>query len=100
MNKPAPNIKGDLEISHDKNGIFIGGTPSGLKSLSNLLKWLAELDQEIENMPDGEREHVHLHVKNGNYGSLTKFSEETEICRLDAKGNGALPDYYKKKKNT
>ena len=51
INKPLPNIKGDLEISHDKNGIFIGGTPNGLKSFSNLLKWLAEFDQEIGNMP-------------------------------------------------
>jgi len=97
-NKPSPSIEGELEISHGENGIFIGGTPKGLKSLAKVLNWIAEFDQEIVNMPDGERTHIHLHVKNDDYGSLSEFSEETEVCRLDAKGTEELPSYYSPKK--
>jgi hypothetical protein len=95
-NIPSPAINGTLEISHKNNGIFIGGTPEALKSLAKTLIWLAEFDQDIEDMPNGERKHIHLHIKDGEYGALTKFSKETEICRLDAKGTKELPNYYKK----
>ena len=62
-NIPSPAINGTLEISHKNNGIFIGGTPEALKSLAKTLIWLAEFDQDIEDMPNGEREHIHLHIK-------------------------------------
>jgi hypothetical protein len=44
-------------------------------------------------MPDGEREHTHL--SRGTH--LSEFSALTELCRLDAKGTGDLPDKYNKK---
>jgi hypothetical protein len=95
--KPAkrgfpPKIKGNLEISKRRNGIFIGGDPKGLRSLAELLLWLANIDQESDpNVPDGEREHTHLYCGS----QLTSHSVETEICRLDAKGTGDFPKYYK-----
>jgi hypothetical protein len=100
-NRPSPAVKGAVEITHDRHGVFIGGDPEGLRSLASLLQWLADADQEIQKMPDGERMHVHLHPKIGNIGfdSLTEGSEETEVCRLDAKGTGELPlGPFRKKK--
>ena len=92
---PSPGIMGTLEISRCRTGIFIGGDPDGLRSLAELLIWLANLDQESLAMPDGERCHVHLHPKpSEGPASLTRFSEETELCRLDAKGTGDLPEKY------
>lgn len=76
----------------------MGGKSKGLKSLAKVLNWLAEFDQEIANMPDGERAHIQLHVKNGDFGTLSEFSEETEVCRLDAKGTRGLPSRYMKNK--
>lgn len=85
MKKAPPAIVGQLEISHGENGIFIGGDPAGLKSLAALVAWLAEVDQErMPHLPDGEREHVHLHSG----CQLSVNSEEAEIGRLDAKGSG------------
>jgi hypothetical protein len=95
----CPNeIKGLLEISKSRRGVFIGGDPDGLRSLAKILVWLADVDQETHpTMPDGEREHTHLHVGKP-YVHLTQLSVETEVCRLDAKGTGELPDYYPKTK--
>jgi hypothetical protein len=47
--KPAkrgypPNIRGNLETLKGRNGIFIGGDPKGLRSLADLLHWLADAD--------------------------------------------------------
>ena len=90
----SPRITGHLEISKGQTGIFIGGDPEALRSLANLLNWLAGVDQEsLDTMPDGERCHVHLEPK-GTCASLSAFSEETEICRLDAKGTGDFPTRY------
>jgi hypothetical protein len=87
-------IKRNLEISKSRFCIFIGGDPKGLRSLAKLLVFLANVKQELHpNMPDGEREHVHLQV--GQH--LTQFSVATEICRLDAKGTGESPEQYLKK---
>ena len=87
-----PEVKGHVEISHGKHGIFIGGDPPGLRSLAKLLNFFAEVDQEkIPYMPDGERDHTHLRPG----GQLSENSLETEICRLDAKGTGEFPRNYK-----
>jgi hypothetical protein len=94
-----PKIEGNLEISRSSDGIFIGGDPAALRSLARLLVWLAGVDQEsIPSQPDGERYHVHLQA-NGPKGcnSLTPFSLETEVCRLDSKGTGELPERYKRR---
>ena len=94
-----PGIAGNLEISIKEDGeIFIGGDPQGLKSLATVLTWLSEVDQEKTNMPEGEREHVHLRPKSSaaELRELTRFSVATEICRLDARESGNFPEYYYK----
>jgi hypothetical protein len=90
-------IEGNLEISSHKHGVFIGGDPKGFRSLARLLIWLADVDQEsLSAQPDGERCHIHLHANDTEgFNSLTPFSNETEICRLDAKGTGEFPGYYR-----
>jgi hypothetical protein len=96
--KYAPSLLGNVEISKDRSQIFIGGDRKGLRSLARLLNWLATFDQEkVPGMPDGERYHTHLYPKNqtGSYGSLTQFSQKTEVCRLDAKGTSELPEKYR-----
>jgi hypothetical protein len=104
MNKrrtPSPRIKGNVEISKNRNGVFIGGDPQGLRSLAKLLNWLADQDQESHpNMPDGEREHVHLYNGPPPLNQLTPNSVATEICRLDAKGTGELLKRSKQKKRS
>jgi hypothetical protein len=99
--KSCPSkIKGNLEISKSRAGIFIGGDPQGLRSLAKLLAWLADIDQaSYPTMPDGERVHVHLHC-DAPYAQLTQFSVPTELCRLDAKGTVEFPDRYRKKKKS
>lgn len=94
--KGSPAINGNIEISKRRGGVFIGGDPEGLRSFANLLRWLADVDQESHpTMPDGEREHTHLYANVAEpSGSLTPFSVTTEICRLDAKGTGNFPDKY------
>jgi len=63
-----------------------------------LLVWIADVDQEaISSQPDGERFHVHLSGKDApGFASLTPFSANTELCRLDAKGTGELPEKYRR----
>jgi hypothetical protein len=92
----SPKIEGNLEISKTRAGIFIGGDPKALRSLARLLTWLANVDQEaLSRQPDGERCHVHLHARDAEgFNSLTPFSSETEVCRLDAKGTGEFPKRY------
>jgi hypothetical protein len=91
-----PKIDGMLEISQSSNRIFIGGDPAALRSLARLLTWLADIDQNaLRTQPDGERCHVHLHANDAEgFNSLTPFSMETEVCRLDAKGTGEFPEKY------
>jgi hypothetical protein len=92
MGHTYPSLKGTVEISHDENRIFIGGDPEGLRSLANLINYLADVNQsEIPFMPNGERDHTHLNPG----GELSEYSEATEICRLDAKGTGEFPKRYK-----
>ena len=94
-----PRIEGNLEISSHKQGVFIGGDPKGLRSLARLLTWLADIDQEsLSAQPEGERYHMHLHANDAEgFNSLTRFSNETEVCRLDAKGTAEFPEYYRKR---
>lgn len=92
-----PPQVGSIEISKRRGGVFIGGDPEGLRSLANLLNWLADVDQESHpTMPVGEREHVHLYANlpAESLNCLTPFSVTTEICRLDAKGTGDFPEKY------
>ena len=91
-----PRIEGSLEISKSRYGVFIGGDPAALRSFASLLAWLADVDQStLASQPEGERCHVHLHANGPEaFNSLTRFSVETEVCRLDAKGSGEFPDRY------
>jgi hypothetical protein len=94
----SPKIKGSLEISKSRDGILIAGDPAALRSLAKLITWLANIDQESRTgVPVGERCHVHLYPRDKPepFGdSLTRFSENTEICRFDAKGTGDFPAKY------
>lgn len=94
----SPRIEGTLEISKRRTGVFIGGDPDALCSLGRLLIWLGNVDQEaLSAQPDGERCHVHLHTRDAEgFNSLTPFSSETELCRLDAKGSGEFPKRYRR----
>ena len=95
MKNKQPRIKGNLDIfviNHEEefegktdkwNEVLIHGDPEGLKSLAKLLNELAEMDQnQIENLPIGAREHIHLIP---NY-ELSSSSDPVIIGRLDAKG--------------
>lgn len=86
-----PEIEGNIEISVGPRGVFIGGDPQGLKSLADTLLWLAYLNQAAAlELSDETREHRHLHPG----VHLSRNSQETEVCRLDAKGTGELPEDY------
>jgi len=93
-----PRIEGSLEISTSRDGVFIGGDPEALRSLAGLLTWLADVDQRsLSTQPDGERCHAHLHANGpAGFNSLTPFSVEREVCRLDAKGTGEFPERYRR----
>jgi hypothetical protein len=87
-----PRIEGNIEIVAEGDRIVIAGDPVGLKSLANSLLFLAGVNQEeVPNMPIGERYHTHLYP---GY-QISENSSETEICRLDAKGTNEFPAGYK-----
>jgi hypothetical protein len=72
------------------NDILIHGDPMGLKSLAQLLIKMADRNQDdIINIPIGERDHIHLRPKY----DLSNSSEQVIIGRLDAKGTGK---YYER----
>lgn len=88
----SPTLSGNISVSEKHDKIVIAGDPKGLRSLAAMLTWLAEVNQEsIKNMPDGYREHIHLSPG----AHISYDSNETEICRLDAKGTGEFPKTYK-----
>ena len=99
-----PDNKGKLEIypeisDGDSLSVTIMGDPNGLRYLSDVLKILADYDQESDNSPIGARMHVHLHRQY----QLGEHSCEVEVCRADAKGTDELPDFMKqvnKEKNS
>lgn len=95
-NLRLPENKGKLDIflKNDEDNvpeIMIIGDPEGLHYLSELLKVLADYDQNSRDLPIGEREHVHIHAN----CQLGKHSCEVEVCRADAKGTGELPEFMK-----
>jgi len=91
---PENNGKLDIFFKNDEDDVpevMIIGDPDGLRYLSEVLKALADYDQDSRNLPKGEREHIHLHSK----CQLGKHSCEVEICRADAKGTGELPNFMR-----
>ena len=82
------------ELDGDKmqwKEVLIHGDPGGLKSLAKLLLRLADLNQDnIDGLPIGSREHIHLQPNL----DLAKSSEEVIVGRLDAEGTGAFYDRY------
>ena len=105
MKKYESEISGHLDIFVTENKdeldgekikwkeILIHGDPEGLKSFARLLIKLADTNQDdIDGLPVGAREHVHLRPK----FDLSDSSEEVIVGRLDAKGTGLPYDRYKK----
>ena len=103
MEKYRSTIKGHLDIFIAQNedesdgeitkwqNILIHGDPEGLRSLAMILLKLADTDQnDLVDLPEGAREHVHLRPKY----DLSSSSEELIVGRLDAKGTGAFYDRY------
>jgi len=91
-----PESRGRLEIypevyDGESLSVTIMGDPDGLRYLSDILKLLADYDQDSDTSPEGARVHVHLRRQ----CQLGEHSCEVEVCRADAKGTGALPDFMK-----
>jgi len=77
--------------------ILIHGDPEGLKSFARLLMKLADTNQDnIDRLPIGAREHIHLRPK----FDLSNSSDEVIVGRLDAKGTGYFYDRYIEKSRT
>jgi hypothetical protein len=71
--------------------VLIHGDPDGLRSLAKLLLKLADLNQDnVDGLPIGAREHIHLRPK----FDLANSSEVVIVGRLDAKGSGAFYERY------
>lgn len=103
MEKYISQITGNLDIfavekEEERNGetikwrdILIHGDREGLRSLATLLVKLADTNQnDINNLPMGARDHIHLRP---GY-ELSNSSENVIVGRLDAKGTGAFYDRY------
>ncbi|OQP66580.1 hypothetical protein A3860_13955 [Niastella vici] len=108
MKKFKSEITGHLDIfvtenEDELNGekmrwkeILIHGDPDGLKSFAKLLIKIADLNQDnVDELPIGAREHIHLRPK----FDLSNSSEMVIVGRLDAKGNGVFYDRYISKDN-
>ena len=92
-----PTVEGHVHIARDRRRVIIAGDPKGLRSLANLLTFLADVDQEaLAHLPVGDRDHTHLTPG----AHLTENSDETEVCRLDAKGTGEFPKSVKTAQQT
>jgi hypothetical protein len=95
-NVRLPENKGRLDIYPEiidggSTRVVIIGDPEGFRYLSDVLKILADYNQEGDNSPIGARMHVHLHRQR----QLGDHSCEVEVCRADAKGTGEVPDFMK-----
>jgi len=94
-----PGIKGNLHVeisipSEENRAVIISGDPEGLKSLSQFLLKMSELDQSIfSELPDDEGFHLHLYPEN----ELCEDSDQLIIYRLDAKKTGEFPSHVKRK---
>ena len=75
--------------------ILIHGDSEGLRSFARLLMKLADTNQDnIDGLPIGAREHVHLRTK----FDLSNSSEKVIVGRLDAKGTGHFYDGFERKR--
>ncbi len=94
ISKTADNKCGKINIyprvEGDRSEVVIIGDPDGLRYLARLLNTLADFDQDITDAPTGSREHTHLVPET----HLGYYSTPVEICRADAKGTGALPEFF------
>lgn len=71
--------------------ILVHGDPEGLRSFARLLMKLADTNQDdINELPVGAREHIHLRPT----FDLSNSSEEVTVGRLDAKWTGHFYDRY------
>jgi hypothetical protein len=71
--------------------VLIHGDPEGLRSFARLLIKIADLNQdEINDLPIGAREHIHLRPDL----EISKSSVEVIVGRIDAKGTGTFYDRY------
>ena len=99
MGKFKSQISGHLDIIVTENEdeldgekmqrkeILVYRDADGLKSLANLLIKLADLNQDnVDGLPIGTREHIHLRPK----FELANSSEKVIVGRLDAKGTCAF----------
>ncbi len=76
--------------------ILIHGDKEGLRSFARLLIRIADLNQdEIDHLPIGAREHIHLRPNL----DISKSSVEVIVGRIDAKGTGVFYDRYIAKEN-
>jgi len=83
-------FEGQIEKWQD---VLIHGDPEGLRSFSQFLMKVADLNQESipdKDLPYGEREHYHLRPQ----WDLAKSSVQVIVGRLDAKGTGHFYDSY------
>jgi hypothetical protein len=81
-----PRLTGTVSITEEEGKVVVAGDPEGLRSLAELLTWLADAD--LEQWPylrAGGRAHVHLYPKH----DLHEGSSDVELMRLDAKGGTA-----------
>ncbi|HEV2482991.1 MAG TPA: hypothetical protein VGS79_25175 [Puia sp.] len=106
--RPKIKITGHLDILVDLKeeeddgeivkwqDVLIHGDPEGLRSLAAILLEIADIDQnDIDDLPIGAREHLHLRPKY----ELSNSSVQVIIGRLDAKGTGEFyPSYIPSEK--
>jgi hypothetical protein len=92
--KNLPKKKGKVafQASIENNEIFVAivGDSKGLRYLADLLNYMADLEIEERNMPDGARAHFVLHSGL----QLAKRSCNVELCRAEAKGTGEYPECF------
>lgn len=82
-----PKLTGKIEIREEQGKIEIGGDPEGLRSLAQLMAWLADADQETwPYLPAGQGAHLHIYPGI----DISEGSQEVEIKRLDVKGAGRV----------
>jgi len=78
------------EIKYGRHiGIVIIGDSEGLSNFAEILKQLADMDQNSMDIPTGARAHIQLVPE----AHLAAHSSTVEICRADAKGTNEFPPY-------
>ncbi len=73
--------------------VSVVGDAEGLRYLSKLLAYMADLEIAKQQMPPGERAHVPLFPGR----QLIAHSCNVEICRAEAKDTGAVPPYFEER---